>query len=150
MTPTDTARSFAFAVPGKAVGKGRPRFAGGRVFTDRATEQAEQDIFGCWMAAGSVRLEGPVHLAVRVYCERPQSHLRANGELSAEGLRHPFPDKQKPDVDNALKLVMDALNGRAWRDDVQVVSGSSGRVWGQPARTYIFACNPIQTYELEA
>lgn len=31
----------------------------------------------------------------------------------------PFPDKQ-PDVDNIVKIVLDALNGLAWHDDAQV------------------------------
>jgi Holliday junction resolvase RusA-like endonuclease len=32
---------------------------------------------------------------------------------------------RKPDIDNAIKLVMDGLNGVAWADDAQVTSVSA-------------------------
>lgn len=31
------------------------------------------------------------------------------------------PDTHKPDLDNVVKLVLDALNGYAWHDDAQVI-----------------------------
>jgi Holliday junction resolvase RusA-like endonuclease len=44
----------------------------------------------------------------------------------------------KPDVDNVVKLVMDALNGVAWVDDKQVVSLSVLKEYGTPkTRIYI-------------
>jgi Holliday junction resolvase RusA-like endonuclease len=52
-----------------------------------------------------------------------------DGTLSAAGQRKPFPTGKKPDVDNALKLLMDALNGKAYRDDVDVVDARVRRVW---------------------
>lgn len=61
--------------------------------------------------------------------ERPGSHFNSRGELSAEGLRHPLPENRKPDVDNALKLVMDALNGRAYKDDVQITTSREMKRW---------------------
>lgn len=131
--------AFELLVIGKPVGKGRPRFAGGRAFTDERTAQAERDIFGCWIAAGSPRLNGPIELSVVLKVERPKGHYRKDGSLSAEGRRHPHPAAQKPDVDNALKLVMDALNGRAWGDDVQVVWARVQRVWGSRAETVVWA-----------
>jgi Holliday junction resolvase RusA-like endonuclease len=50
--------------------------------------------------------------------------------LSATGLRHPVPRSRKPDLDNAVKLVMDALNTRAYRDDVRIARVYCERVWG--------------------
>lgn len=132
--------SFAFTVPGKPTGKGRPRFSKGRTFTDATTAQAEGDVLGCWIDAGGTRLDdGPIALRVALVVERPKSHRKSDGTLSAEGLRHPWPANQKPDVDNALKLVMDALNGRAWRDDVQIVDVYVTRTWGPRAETRVEA-----------
>ncbi len=114
---------------GKPEGKGRPRFGqGGRVFTPNATKLAEGRVIDAWTNAGQPRLDGAVQLDVMLHVARPQGHYRKDGELSAEGLRKPLPTK-KPDVDNALKLVMDALNGRAYRDDVDVVDARVGRRW---------------------
>lgn len=133
--------AVAFTVPGRAHGKGRPRFTNGRTYTDAATVQAEHDVLTCWQAAGGVRLaDGPVHLSVTVFCERPKSHYKRDGvTLNAEGLRRPLPDNQKPDFDNCFKSFADALNGRAWRDDVQIVSAAFLRLWGTPARVNVTA-----------
>ena len=68
---------------------------------------------------------------------RPRGHFRRDGNLSAEGLRHPVPRNKKPDVDNALKLVMDALNSRAYRDDVLVAKVIVERDWGEWPETLI-------------
>lgn len=130
-----------FVVPGRPVGKGRPRLgAGGRVYTPRETTLAEQAIREAWINAGSVRLpDGPIQLRVTLGCERPQGHFKKDGTLSTEGLRHPYPARQKPDLDNAVKLTMDALNSRAWRDDVQVVKLTVDRVWTPQAFTAVEA-----------
>lgn len=130
---------FTIVIPGKPTGKGRIRFNGKQSFIDKATAQAERDVLGCWIDAGEPRLDGPVQLLITLVIERPKGHFRKGGELAAEGLRHPYPENQKPDVDNALKLVMDALNGRAWRDDVQVVDVGINRQWGPRAETVITA-----------
>lgn len=119
-------------IDGQPVGKGRPRFvkATGRTYTPKATLLAENEIRRAWEQDGRPRLdEGPISLHVRLAVSRPKGHYTTKGELSAAGLRTPFPARQKPDVDNALKLVMDALNTRAWRDDVQIISATVARRW---------------------
>jgi Holliday junction resolvase RusA-like endonuclease len=115
---------------GKPSGKGRPRFvkATGRTYTDEQTMSAEQRVVTEWMMAGQPRIDGPVHVQIVLEVARPKSHYRANGSLSAAGRRALVPVR-KPDLDNAAKLVMDALNGRAYRDDVEVVSLSVCRCW---------------------
>jgi Holliday junction resolvase RusA-like endonuclease len=109
----------------------RPRFGkGGRVFTPNATKLAEARVIAAWQDAGEPRLpDGPVVLELTLRCSRPKDHHTSKGALSAKGLRERYPTGRKPDVDNALKLVMDALNGRAYRDDVNVVDASVRRVW---------------------
>lgn len=131
---------FTFTVPGKPTGKGRPRFAQGRTFTPRETVLAEQTIRAAWEGVGSPRLpDGPVFLRVTIGVERPRSHFKRDMTLTAEGVRNPRPSRQKPDVDNAIKLVMDALNTRAWRDDVQIVDAHIDRVWAEMAFTSVVA-----------
>jgi len=43
----------------------------------------------------------------------------------------------KPDVDNLVKLTMDALTGIAWDDDTQVVSVHAHKMYGLEAFTQI-------------
>lgn len=134
---------FSLIVMGKPQGKARPRFTRtGRVFTEAKTKQAEAAILAEWERAGSVRLDGPIELDVLLFHKRPAGHFTSKGLLSTAGRRQPIPDNQKPDIDNALKLVMDALNGSAWSDDVRVVRASVTRWWshpGDPACTVLSA-----------
>ena len=54
---------------------------------------------------------------------RPDSHFKKNGELTAKGRRHPYPDKrQEPDADKALRATGDALSGLAYTDDKRIVT----------------------------
>jgi Holliday junction resolvase RusA-like endonuclease len=127
-------------IAGKPRGKDRPRFdrRSGRMHTTDATAAAERTIQIAWRAAGSPRMEDvPLVLDLALCLERPAGHFRKDGSLSAEGLRQPLPGRQKPDIDNAVKLVMDALNGLAYRDDVQIVDARVVRRWTQHAGTLI-------------
>lgn len=140
------------AIAGQPQGKGRPRFARdtGRVYTPKATLIAEGEIRRAWEEAGHPRLpDEALHLDVRLGVVRPKGHFTTKGELSAAGLRAVFPANRKPDVDNALKLVMDALNSRAWRDDVQVVTARVSRHWARFPSVEIVASvlSAVQTAE---
>lgn len=122
-------------VPGKPKGKARPRFdrATGRVYTDSATESAEERVVGAWARAGEPRIEGRVGIRMNVtgVLARPQSHYRVNGTLSSLGERTPIPLK-KPDFDNLAKLMGDALNGLAYEDDVLIASCLIVKRWAAP------------------
>lgn len=134
--------SFTLHIPGPPKGKGRPRFSrhGGRPHTPPETILAEQVIRDAWVEHGAPRLEdGPIQIKVELGVARPKGHYRRDGSLSAEGLRHPYPHKQKPDFDNAVKLIADALNTRAWRDDVQIIDARVIRVWADEPYTGIQA-----------
>lgn len=134
---------FTLTIIGPPVGKARPRVVRHpgqpvRAITPVKTILAEQEVRRAWEQAGEPRLpDGPVVLRMLLVVERPGGHYKRTGGLSAEGLRHPLPDRKKPDVDNALKLVMDSLNGRAWTDDVRVVHAEVRRVWGDQAKTVV-------------
>lgn len=123
-----------FVIPGRPKGKGRPRFTKrGTTFTPKDTKLAEADIVAAWEAVGSPTLhDGPVAVGVALEVPRPKSHHLSGGLLSATGILMPWPHRQKPDVDNALKLIMDAMNGRAYKDDVRVVQATVSRTWCRP------------------
>jgi Holliday junction resolvase RusA-like endonuclease len=132
------ASSFELVIPGTPEGKDRPRFRAimgkGRkpfvqVYTTKKTEAAEKRIVAAWDAAGRPRVSGEIAVDVVLYVDRAKGHFTSKGALSAVGLRHPYPTGKKPDVDNALKLVMDALNGHGYSDDVDVIVATVRRVW---------------------
>jgi Holliday junction resolvase RusA-like endonuclease len=73
---------------------------------------------------------GDVSLRMRFMFQRPKSHYRT-GQHSAE-LRPDAPDwhTSKPDLDNLVKAVMDALtNIGIWRDDSQVAFMEAAKWW---------------------
>lgn len=135
-----TMQKIRLEIHGKPVGKGRPKFSTktGRAYTPKQTVLAEREIRQAWREQGEPRLpDTALEILIELYVQRPQSHYKKDGSLSAEGLRHPIPRNKKPDVDNALKLVMDALNSMAYRDDVQIANATVRRFWGEWPKTVI-------------
>lgn len=106
-------RSVSFSVP-LVRGKGRPRFGKGKVYTPRATREAEAIVAAAYADAGGVKLPKGVPVQVIISTTR-----NVRGDLrKSQGDSQP--DIDKPDADNIAKLVLDALNGVAYEDDAQV------------------------------
>ena len=63
-------------------------------------------------------LTGPVNLQMRVDFAIPASWSQKKQRAAEAGLILPT---VKPDADNILKALCDAINGVVWVDDVQVV-----------------------------
>jgi Holliday junction resolvase RusA-like endonuclease len=125
--------AIRLTVFGEPHGKDRPRFdpRTGRTYTPTATVRAEQHIIAAWLEAGRPVLDGPLRLSIEVALQRPQGHWLRDGSLSAAGSRTPWPTR-RPDVDNLIKLIADALNGRAYRDDALIVEARIVRRWCNP------------------
>ena len=109
----------------EVVGAARPRAdaRGGRprIYMPERHARAQEAIGRLYREAhGSLRgaFSGPVLLAVVAHRHMPQSWPRHR-----EGEQ----DMGKPDFDNMAKLVADALNGIAWRDDAQVVAAIAAK-----------------------
>jgi Holliday junction resolvase RusA-like endonuclease len=113
-------RSEIFFVPGKPVSKARPRFTKqGHTFTDKGTKQGESNVLACYASACGMHAphEGSVALSIVAADPVPTSRPKWWQAAALDGsMRH----TKRPDLDNALKLVMDALNGVAYKDDSQI------------------------------
>jgi len=143
---------FAFEVLTTPVGKSRPRFTnGGRTYTLTATKEAENNVRLAWDAADRPYLgEGPIRLVVGVHVTRPKSHFTSKGALSATG-RRAFMPTSRPDLDNVVKLIADALNGLAWKDDAQLAVVTITRMWRDypGIDVYAEAIQPIEIRGIE-
>jgi Holliday junction resolvase RusA-like endonuclease len=105
-----------FFVPGRPSPKARARTTKtGHTFTPKPTQLAEGKVLECYLAANpdAESLEGPVSVYVGIFFAIPASWSRKKRE---EARYH----TGRPDADNILKLVTDALNGVAFADDSQV------------------------------
>jgi Holliday junction resolvase RusA-like endonuclease len=115
---------FRFMVPGEPVGKGRPRVVrrGGftQTYTPEKTASYENLVKLEFQRQGGRMLkDGPVFLSIQAWYGIPKSASKRKREAMMGGLIRPT---RKPDCDNVAKIIADALNGLAWRDDSQVVS----------------------------
>lgn len=114
-------------VQGEPVGKGRPKFStrGGytRAYTPKKTEDYEAEIRVAYYTQcnGEFYQKGEyLDVRIRAYFQIPKSARKADRELMRQGKIRP---SKKPDVDNIMKICCDALNGVAFYDDSQVVTG---------------------------
>lgn len=116
-------------IPAKPVGKQRPRATrAGRVFTPKQTVNAEAWVrLCCTEQVGAPCLQGALQVRVEVVLPIAPSWPARRRQEAARGALWPV---GKPDADNVLKLVLDALNGIAWADDSQLVSVSVLKRYG--------------------
>lgn len=121
-------------------GRTRPRPGTKDIFVKpKADRIAEAVLINAWEELGEPHMPDDVALRVLVVLavERPQSHFKKDGSLTALGARHPVPRNKKPDTDNAIKLVMDSMNKRAYRDDVLVAEHAVIRRWADWPETMV-------------
>lgn len=113
---------YAFTVHGDPKGKARPRFvragAGVRTYTPKTTAEYERTICEAYKAAGGEKMDGPIEVRIVAFFRIPKSATVKERKAKGNGKERPT---KKPDLDNIAKVVMDALNGVAYRDDSQVV-----------------------------
>lgn len=125
-----------FFVPGAPRGKGRPRFAsiGGfaRVFTDKKTESYE-DMVSTYghkamldVTAGR-RDDVPLSVGITAIFPITESWPKKRKLACIVGDLWPI---KKPDADNIIKIVGDALNGVIWKDDSQIVALNFVKMYG--------------------
>lgn len=117
-----------FVVEGKIKGKARPRWSStsGCMYTPLETKQYEKYIAHCFRIAGGQKIEGAVALSITMLFAIPKSMKKADKELCKFNEILPM---KKPDIDNCLKAVMDALNEVAYNDDKQVTENYVVKRW---------------------
>jgi len=111
-------KDVTFTVFMQPKGKARHRTANGRTYTP--SKQVRWESQFALMASQFRPLEvmgGPLHVEIEAVFDRPKRLLR---KKDPSGL---ILHDKKPDIDNIMKSVCDALNGTGWwRDDCQVAT----------------------------
>lgn len=107
-------------LPGEPIGKARPRFGKGRVYTEAATKAYEKALG--WQAKiamkGRPPMDGPLAVTVLALMAIPESWTQKRIGLALAGKELPT---GKPDTDNCVKAALDACNRIVWGDDAQIV-----------------------------
>jgi len=126
-------RAVAFKVPGKPVGKGRPRTARrGKHVTlytpeETASYESKVALAASQAMAGAALIPGAVEVMMRIMLPVPVSWSQKKQRAALAGTVIPA---TKPDVDNVIKAVFDAINGVVWHDDTQVADLQVRRRYG--------------------
>lgn len=111
-----------FQIPWEPTAKGRPFFlrTKGIAITPPRTRHAEAAIRDLLIEKGAVCYEKDVALSLTVvfYCARPES---------VKNRKYPA---KRPDLENYLKLILDAANKVLWADDAQIVE-----IWARKVYT---------------
>lgn len=129
-------------VPGKPKGQSRPRFSfkTGRAYDPKESAELKQTVKA--LVIGEVERSGwkianpemPVEVKIRSYREIPSSKPAWFKKAAAMALVVPL---TKPDCDNTLKLVLDAMNGIVYHDDKQIFKESYEAFYSETPRTEI-------------
>ena len=116
-----------FTIPGAPQGKARPKIVRRGNFTQAFTPEKTVNYealvkLSYQQAAGGLFLGAGVPVRVRIdaYYDTPKSGSKKKLRDMLMGLIYPT---KEPDWDNIGKIVCDALNGIAYKDDAQVVDG---------------------------
>lgn len=120
---------------GEPNGKERPRFChNGQIYTPKQTTTYEQQIiFDYYKQCGNVKFNenSQLELSVAAYFKIPKSgSKKKKAEMRIGDIR---PTK-KPDGDNILKAVADALNGVCYKDDKNIVKMSIEKFYSDVPR----------------
>lgn len=129
--------TIQFAVFGEPVAQGRPRagkdWNGNTVLYDPAKSRHFKEYVK--VAASQHRpdklLEGPLHVTIKVYKPMLKKFSKKRLAAAEAGMYRPV---TKPDVDNYVKGIKDALNKVIWVDDSQVVDLTVSKFYSETPR----------------
>lgn len=118
-------------IVGEPCGKGRPRFArNGATYTPQKTVNYETLVqLEYRVQTICKRFDGPVKMTITAYYGIPKSATKRKRALMEANQTRPT---KKPDIDNVVKIICDALNGYAYHDDTQVVELRATKLYGDP------------------
>jgi len=131
---------LTFTIPGEPVPKGRPRFARRGNFTVAYTPEKTASyenlvkIKAAEAMTGRSMIEGAVSVTVNFHTVPPASWSKKKRLAALAGDVLPT---SKPDIDNCLKGIFDAMNSIVWLDDKQACSVTVTKRYAESANTLI-------------
>lgn len=137
-----------FSVLGEPQGKGRPRFnrlPNGFVSTNTPEQTVLYEnliVTEYRRQCGKARFgdKDCIYMRIIAYYAIPASTSQKKRREMESGLIRPT---KKPDVDNLTKVVCDALNKIAYRDDAQVVDAQVSKYYSDQPRIEVIMQNAI-------
>lgn len=120
-----------FTIPGEPTGKGRPRVTKWGTHNPEKTVNYENLVKV--MYNGKMH-DGELEMNVVAFYQIAKSTSKKRRKLMLDGEIRPT---KKPDCDNVLKIIADALNKIAYNDDSQIVRASVEKWYGEVPRVEV-------------
>jgi Holliday junction resolvase RusA-like endonuclease len=115
------------------------------MYTPAGTASYENKIMLCYQQRhAGVRFVPPIILEVNAYFAIPKSYPKKKAALCSQNILRPT---CKPDMDNIVKAVADALNGVAYRDDSAIVELRVAKRYGSPERLVVRVSGDLEPEE---
>ena len=110
-----------FEVPGQPQHKQRPRWSRTRMYSPKDTVNYETYIKEMFVISypDFIPLEGPLRMTLTAWLMIPKSTSKKRVKLMIERIIIP---EKKPDHDNIVKIVSDALEKLAYKNDSQIAT----------------------------
>lgn len=125
-----------FIVPGDVIPKQRPRFSHGHAYTPKKTLDYEKKVKEAYLKeypAGIAFKDESLEMLLNVYMAVPKSVSKKKRDHM---ICFEYPTK-RPDSDNLIKSVADALNGVCYTDDAQIVTVQVNKIWSETSKAEI-------------
>lgn len=134
-----------FTVMGEPKGKGRPRFCRntGHAITPKDTVNYETLVKMEYTQACGEQMfpdDAMLDMRIKAYYSIPKSASKKRHAAMLSGDIRPT---KKPDMDNVIKIIADALNKIAYRDDTQIVDCQVRKFYSEKPRVEVM----IQTID---
>lgn len=135
-------QELKFEIPGSPIGQGRPKFStiNGHAVAYDPEKSRNYKAYVKLLATQAMKdngfnmIEGPCCLDIMAFFEVPKSKSKKFKERALLGLERPT---KKPDIDNIVKALQDALNGLAYKDDSSIVFLSVAKCYSEVPRVEV-------------
>ena len=129
---------YEFEVPGKVIGKGRPRLNSytGVVYTPTRTKDYESLVEQYFLLKYPrfKALEGRIKVSIIAYFSIPKATKKSDIN---EMLENNISPTKKPDIDNIVKSILDSMNKFAFKDDNQITKLEVEKKYAPEDKVYI-------------
>ena len=129
---------YEFEVPGKITGKGRPRVntTTAIAYTPAKTKEYEELVKQYFIIKYRRinPLEGRIKINITAYFSVPKNTSK---KQEKNMLNNAISPTKKPDIDNIAKIILDALNKLAFKDDNQITKLEIEKKYGTEEKIFV-------------
>ena len=132
-----------FVIPGSPIGQGRPKFStiNGHPKAYDPEKSRNYKAYVRMLATQAMKetgfemIDGPCAVIINAFFEVPKSKSKRFREAALNGTERPT---KKPDADNIVKAIQDALNGLVYKDDAYIVHLTCQKFYSDNPRVEVF------------